>query len=262
MLDGSMQRKFHGAVQMMQTSMCLPAQCPVPQLDRKFGVSGASDYEGRIRISLAGYDACHSLAACILSAVLDPASSARVLVVGAGGGGSEIIAAGTAAPLWTFTAVDPSAPMVDVTVERVHEAGMGARTEFSVGYLGDLAQGPAYAAAMMMGVIHHLIGDDAKMSMLRAVADRLEPGGYLVLAGNYQAYDSQPLLLAAWRQRLILQGMPACEVDAVLSEILADADPLHSESHLTELLAAVGFEAPVRFFSSLFWGAWIVRKAV
>lgn len=47
---------------------------------------------------------------------------------------------------------------------------------------------------------------------------------------------------------------------AKLAKILEGADPPHSEEAVALLLREAGFEAPLRFFSSLFWGAWIVRR--
>lgn len=56
----------------------------------KFDHSRAAEYETQSRIALAGYDACHELSACLLSAHLgsDPKV---ILVAGAGGTGQEIL---------------------------------------------------------------------------------------------------------------------------------------------------------------------------
>ncbi len=72
---------------------------------------------------------------------------------------------------------------------------------------------------------------------------------------------SQPLLLAAWGERWRMQGATPEEVKAKLGKILQGADPPHSEEAIATLLADGGFEPPLRFFSSLFWGAWIARRA-
>jgi tRNA (cmo5U34)-methyltransferase len=42
---------------------------------------------------------------------------------------------------------------------------------------------------------------------------------------------------------------------------LQGADPPRSEEAVASLLAQEGFERPVRFFSSLFWGAWLARRS-
>ncbi|HTD04714.1 MAG TPA: SAM-dependent methyltransferase, partial [Undibacterium sp.] len=74
-------------------------------------------------------------------------------------------------------------------------------------------------------------------------------------------YASQPLLLKAWGERWRMQGASADEVQAKLGKILQGADPPHSEAAVAALLAEAGFEAPLQFFSSLFWGAWITHRS-
>lgn len=89
----------------------------------KFDADRAAEYLVQSRIALAGYEACHELSACMLAATLGPGSAARVLAVGAGGGGQEIVSAASLEPDWRFVAVDPSAQMMDVTAGRLQELG-------------------------------------------------------------------------------------------------------------------------------------------
>ena len=56
-----------------------------------------------------------------------------------------------------------------------------------------------------------------------------------------------------------MQGATPDEVKAKLGKILQGGDPPHSEDAVAALLGDAGFEPPMRFFSSLFWGAWITR---
>jgi tRNA (cmo5U34)-methyltransferase len=49
-------------------------------------------------------------------------------------------------------------------------------------------------------------------------------------------------------------------VKAKQGKILQGADPPASEEVVVEMLAGAGFGPPLRFFSSLFWGAWIARR--
>lgn len=56
----------------------------------KFDPTRAQEYAQQARIGLAGYDACHELSACILSAALNSRKEQRVLVIGAGGTAGEI----------------------------------------------------------------------------------------------------------------------------------------------------------------------------
>lgn len=226
----------------------------------KFDSSRANEYEEQSRIALAGYDACHELSACMLAAAIGSDKEAHVLVVGAGGPAKEITIAGTLEPAWHFTAVDPSRPMLDIALRRVSQAGMAKRTTAYLGSVEDLPPELMFDAATLVGVLHHLPGDDAKRSILKAIASRLKPGAPFIVAGNRHAYTSRPLLLNAWGERWRMHGATPDEVKAKLGKILQGADPPASDEAVHALLADAGFDAPQCFFSSLFWGAWIARK--
>jgi tRNA (cmo5U34)-methyltransferase len=226
---------------------------------QKFDPARAGEYERQSRIALAGYDACHELSACMISAALGSGTAARILVAGAGGGAKEIVTAGALEPQWRFVAVDPSQPMMDLAITRLTEAGFLDRTEVVLGTVDDLPPDDRFDAATLIGVLHHLPGDEAKRAILHSLALRLKPGAPLILAGNHYAYASQPLMLAAWGQRWRMQGATPEEVQAKLGKILQGADPPHSEEAVASLLSAAGFDPPLRFFSSLFWGAWLAR---
>ena len=227
---------------------------------RKFDADRAGAYAQQSRIALPGYDACHELAACMLAAAQGRGAPARLLVVGAGGGGTEIVTAAALEPAWRFTAVDPSSAMMDLTVARLERDGLADRTEIVRGPVEALPRDATYDAATLIGVLHHLPGDAEKRAILHAIAGRLRPRAPLVLAGNHYAYASQPLLLAAWGERWRQQGAGADEIEARRGKILQGADPPHSEEAVADLLDAAGFGTPTRFFFSLFWGAWLARR--
>ena len=226
----------------------------------KFDTSRANEYARQSRIALAGYDACQDLAACMLAASLGDAPSAKVLVVGAGGTAQEIIAMASLEPEWRFMAVDPSQPMLDAARQQLEANHLLDRTTLHLGTLEDLAPDASYDAATLIGVLHHLEGDDAKARMLRSIRAHLKPGAPLIVAGNHYAYASQPLLLAAWGQRWRQHGATPDEVKAKLGKILQGADPPHSEAAVQKLLHDAGFGDATRFFSSLFWVAWLTCK--
>ncbi|HEX3984822.1 MAG TPA: class I SAM-dependent methyltransferase [Acidisoma sp.] len=230
------------------------------QAAAKFDRSRAEEYERQSRIALAGYEACHELAACLLAASLGSGTKATILVAGAGGTANEILTAGALEPAWRFVAVDPAPAMLELAMDRVGRAGFSARTRAVSGTVADLPGDAMFDAATLIGVLHHLPGDAAKRSILADVAARLRPGAPFILACNHYPYASQKLLLAAWGERWRMQGATAEEVQAKLGRILQGADPPESEQAVVDLLAGAGFAAPLRFFSSLFWGAWVTRK--
>jgi tRNA (cmo5U34)-methyltransferase len=226
----------------------------------KFDASRAGEYARQSRIALAGYDACHELSACVLSAALGEGSTARVLVVGAGGTAGEIITAARLEPGWSFVAVDPSPPMLELARTNLVEAGLLDRVEIVLGSVCDLDPAPSFDAAIMIGVLHHLPSDAAKQEVLAQTAARLRPGAPIVVAGNYRAYASQPLLMAAWANRWRMCGAGQEEVQSKMQKILQGAEPPQSEEAVISLLTDAGFEDVLRFFGSLFWGAWIARR--
>jgi len=89
---------------------------------------------------------------------------------------------------------------------------------------------------------------------------RLRPQAPAVIAGNYRAYASQPLLMAAWANRWRMNGAGPEEVQSKMGKILQGAEPPSSEEAVVSLLSEAGFDKPVRFFASLFWGAWLARR--
>ena len=231
-----------------------------PDSIQKFDATRAGEYRQQSRIGLAGYEACHELAACVLVAALGSGGQARILVAGAGGTAQEVLCAAPLEPGWHFTAVDPSASMLALAQQHVEAAGLSPRVDWVAGDLQALPEGPAFDAATLIGVLHHLPGEADKRQILHALARRLRPGAPLVLACNHMAYEAEPLLLASWAQRWRQHGAAPEEVEAKLGRIRQGAVPPASEAVVASLLAEAGFGAPKRFFSSLFWGAWICFK--
>jgi tRNA (cmo5U34)-methyltransferase len=231
----------------------------------KFDPARAAEYAVQSRIALAGYDACHELAACLLAASLGRDTAAHLLIVGVGGTAQEVLCAAPLAPHWRFTAIDPSTPMLDLartSIERasIETAGLTSRVTLLQATVENLPATASFDAATLIGVLHHQSGDAAKHALLSAIAQRLKPGAPLILAGNRHAYASRPLFLAAWGERWRQHGASEDEVTAKLGKILQGADPPASDEAVADLLAEAGFEPPQQFFTSLFWGAWLTRR--
>lgn len=115
-------------------------------------------------------------------------------------------------PGWRFTAVDPSGPMLEAAKQQLAANNLLGRTALHLGHVEDLVANGSYDAATLIGVLHHLDGDEAKLKILRSIQAHLKPGA--------------PLIVAA------------------VQKLLSDA----------------GFGSATRFFSSLFWSAWLTCK--
>lgn len=223
----------------------------------KFDTSRALEYEVQSRLALAGYDACHELSACIITAKLGSVPNARVMVVGAGGTAEEVVRINVLEPEWKFTAIDPSAAMLECAKTRLAERGLSNKVSVIQGYVHDLPNDRSFDGATLIGVLHHVKAFQDKVKLLKSIAERLKPHGPMILACNYSDYGSEPLFLSAWQQRWKMAGMSSNEAHRRLERILEGAQPLKSEEEVRSLLAQAGFERVSRFFSSLFWGAWI-----
>jgi tRNA (cmo5U34)-methyltransferase len=112
----------------------------------KFDADRAGEYERQSRIGLAGYEACHELAACVLAAALGDGPR-QLLVVGAGGTGQEVQTIARLQPLWRFTAVDPSPPMLEQAMSRLRALGLAEKTDAVPGYVQDIPAGTQFDAA-------------------------------------------------------------------------------------------------------------------
>lgn len=66
--------------------------------------------------------------------------------------------------------------------------------------------------------------------------------------------------MRAWAQRWRMFGASEEEAQQKLGKILEAAAPPASEHELRALLEQAGFSGAKRFFSSLFWSAWIAYR--
>ncbi|MDR6711600.1 tRNA (cmo5U34)-methyltransferase [Pseudomonas hunanensis] len=226
----------------------------------KFDHSRAAEYAIQSRIALAGYDACHELSGCVLSASLPADTPATVLIAGIGGTAQEVIALATLRPNWRFIGVDPASAMLDAAAANLDACGLRDKVQLHQGTVAELAAEPCFDAATLIGVLHHVPGTEAKQQLLQSLRDRLKPGAPLVVACNHYRYADEPLRLKAWAERWRQQGASEDEVKAKLAKILQGADPPVSEEAVLELLRGSGFGESQRFFSSLFWGAWVTFR--
>lgn len=220
----------------------------------------AKEYDQQSRIALAGYEACHELTACMLSSTIERATDVKILVGGAGTA-QEVLSIGALQPAWRFTAVDPSPTMMELANGRLSATGLLDRVDSRVGYVEELPQDELYDGATLIGVLHHLSGEEAKNAILSSIAIRLKAGAPFVLACNRYNYASRPVLLNAWKQRWRMHGSSDKEVEEKLAKILHGAEPPSSDEAVVDYLKKAGFKDAIPFFSSLFWCAWISYRA-
>jgi len=145
--------------------------------------------------------------------------------------------------------------MLDLAQAKLEERNLSHRVKTHLGDVSDLGELACFEAATLIGVLHHVAGYEKKLSLLRSISTRMKPNAPFILACNHYAYGEEPLMLKAWSERWRMAGTSEEDVQAKLSKILVG--PIRSEEDVFALLQASGFQQPKRFFSSLFWGAWI-----
>lgn len=62
--------------------------------------------------------------------------------------------------------------MLDTAAEHLKANGLLERTQLLLGTVDDLPVDAAYDAAILIGVLHHMPGDEPKMNLLRSIQTR------------------------------------------------------------------------------------------
>lgn len=199
----------------------------------------AGSYDQRIERLVPGYRLAIDLMASVLAVRRPPPM--RVLVPGCGTG-AELSAAAPALPGAGFTAVDPSAGMLDVARRKAEADGSQGRIDFHHGTL-DGVPGAAHDAAMLSLVLHFLPDDGAKRDLLRGIASHLRKGGALLLVDAVEM-DGGDAALHDWLRRWGHDPAGA----ATVIERMQGAWHRVPEDRLVRLLEQAGFIVGEPFF--------------
>ena len=218
-----------------------------------FGAAHAPAYDQRWSRLAPMADSLHFLTGAVLAEL--PAE-ARILCVGAGTG-AELISLAKTFPAWRFTAVEPSAAMLDVCRRKVEALGLNSRCDFHEGFLETLPSGEPFDGASAILVSHFLTDAEERRAFFRGIARRLKPGGLLV---NAEIASSSPLALSgpmikAWNSAHGAAA-PTTSPPPGWGTDVAVGSPREIEA----LVASAGFEAPTLFHQALFIHAWFARR--
>lgn len=222
-----------------------------------FDEERAAAYDERIRRLAPGYDVLHDAIASVAASLLG--DDAHVLLVGAGTG-TEIVRLAQVRPGWRFTAVDPSAEMLDRCRERVETEELGARVEYIHDEVEALPAGARFDAATSVFVAHFIQEPSAKRRFFRAVARQVRPGAPLLLADLFGDASDEAFgkRLAAWRRSFRRAGATPDEAERAFARIEQQISFV-PEDELAQLLDETGFAIPTRFYQCFLWGAWWSR---
>lgn len=203
----------------------------------------------------------HLLTSALLSEL---PSTARILCVGAGTG-AEILSLAEKFPDWHFTAVEPSAPMLEVCRCRAEERGISSRCVFHHGYLDTLPRNESFDAATSFLVSQFIQERDERSKFFQSIADHLRPEGILIssdLAGDVSVTADRPGLLEIWFQVMRESGtiVDPEEIERMRQAYTRDVAVLLPED-VCEIITNGGFESPTQFFQAGMIHAWYAKRA-
>ncbi|WP_295559350.1 class I SAM-dependent methyltransferase [uncultured Hyphomicrobium sp.] len=181
--------------------------------------------------------------------------SARILVVGAGGG-EEILRLGQHNPHWLFVGVDTYAPMVELARKRLAETPVGARSQVYVKPIDGLDEKDFDAATCIL-TAHFVPDDGAKLAFFEAIRARLKPGAPLAIVDGVgvAGEDQTELLRRIWKRHAVRNGV-AEEVAESNAENFKKVAVV-SEQRQEDLLTSAGFERLTPIFRGLAIKGWL-----
>jgi tRNA (cmo5U34)-methyltransferase len=202
------------------------------------------------------------LAFVLESVFADLPADARILCVGVGTG-AELAHLAAKFPRWTFTAVDPSPAMIEVSRRRAEEGGFAARCVFHEGYLGSLPVGETHDAATCFLVSQFILDSEARSAFFRDIATRLRPGG--ILASSDLASDvtssAYEALLNVWLRVMTAGDVTQDGIARARAAYSRDVAVLPPAT-VASIIEAGGFEQPVQFFQAGLLHAWFSKRSV
>lgn len=217
----------------------------------------ASSYDQRWAKTAPLREALHLLLGAVFAEL---PGDARILCVGAGTG-DEIDYLARCFPEWTFVAVEPSGPMLDVFRAKAERGGYASRCVFHEGYLESLTvQGPFDAATCFL-VSQFILEEKARIEFFRGIASRLQFGGILASSDLSAQQDSAAyeVLLQAWLNMMSGAGIPASGLEQVRATYARDVAVLPPQQ-VEAIIQAAGFGEPVAFYQGGLIRAWASRR--
>jgi tRNA (cmo5U34)-methyltransferase len=211
-----------------------------------------ASYAERAPRTVPGYHDIHTMASVLLAERAP--DDARVLVLGAGGG-LEMTAFATAHPEWTFLAVDPSAPMLELAAATL--GPLESRMTTHQGYIADAPNGPFDAATALL--LLHLIEREERVRTVAEVHRRLRPGApFVVMHVSYpQGNDAEREM---WLNRhvayLAASGMEPSYVGKAATMVRQHIPALSADED-REILEEAGFGKVTEFFSAFTFRGWV-----
>lgn len=217
----------------------------------------ASSYDDRWARTSPIRDALHFLLEAVFAGL--PAN-ARILCVGIGTG-EEIDYLAKRYPQWTFAAVEPSIPMLDVFRDKAERGGYASRCSFHGGYLDSMPADDEFDAATCFLVSQFILDTEGRTDFFRSIASRLRPDGILASSDLASYTDSREydLLLETWVNMMRTGGIPASALEQMRAAYAKDVAVL-PPAQVASIIKAGGFENPVLFYQAGLIHGWFSKR--
>lgn len=217
----------------------------------------ASSYDDRWARTSPIRDALHFLLEAVFAGL--PAN-ARILCVGIGTG-EEIDYLAKRYPHWTFAAVEPSIPMLDVFRDKAEKGGYASRCTFHGGYLDSMPVEDAFDAATCFLVSQFILDQQARTDFFRSIAMRLRVGGILASSDLASDTDSREYdaLLETWMNMMRTGGIPASALEQMRAAYAKDVAVL-PPAQVASIIKAGGFDNPVLFYQAGLIHGWFSKR--
>jgi tRNA (cmo5U34)-methyltransferase len=193
-----------------------------------------ASYDGHIRKLIPGYELVHQQIKAILSTELP--ETAHILVAGCGTG-YELCYLLERHPAWTFTAVDPSATMLEQARKNLSSVAR-QRVEFIQGAIQDLDRPNTFDAALAI-LVAHFIPEPQKTGFFRAIYQSLKDSGLLLSYDLMQPEAQHELKIM---QNMGQQSGLSLQQSEKMIERLEQDFHLISAQDLTVLFSKAGFK--------------------
>lgn len=200
-----------------------------------------------------------TLYALLGSLFVELPQDARILCVGAGTG-AEIGYLAQRFAGWRFTALDPSAAMLEVCRERAVRGGFLERCDFHEGYLDTLGTEHPHDASTCLLVSQFFVEPQVRIAFFGEIARRLKPGGLLASA-DLAADTATPgydTLLHSWMTLMSSAGVQPEMLERARAAYARDVAIL-PVARVGALIEAAGFASSLPFFQAGLMHGWVSR---
>ncbi len=212
-----------------------------------------ASYDDHIRKLIPGYELVHQQIEAILSTELP--ENAHILIVGCGTG-YELSYLLQQHPNWTFTAIDPSAAMLEQARKQLASIGAEQRVQFIQCTTQELDQQNSFDAALAILVIH-FIPEPQKSDFFQAIYQGLKAGGIGLTYDLMQPEDENELKVM---QKMAQQtGLSVQQSENMLARLQQDFFLISVEDS-NELLTKVGFKQRKIYSQIMNYCGFLLRK--